>query len=293
MSIADRVFDAPFHFITRHALALGLALAMGILVFTVPLTWWEKSGTALFFVGVLLLVLVLVPGIGRTVNGATRWIPLGPLNIQSSEFMKFFAVIYVSRLPGTPARGGGDPPVRFPQANVPDGDRQRSDHASAGLRHHRRLVGHRAGSALSRRCAGDPFRDSVRDAGDRRGDAWWRSSPIGCSGSPPFMDPFADPFNTRVSALPGAHCVRARASGSGWVSATVSRKQFFLPEAHTDFLMAVVGEELGLVGTLAVIAAFRSSCGGRFPSVPEQSVRAGCSPLTRLTDSALESVFKP
>ena len=96
MSIADRTFGAPFHFVTRHALALGIALSAGTLVFLVPLEWWEKSGTTLFFIGLVLLVLVLVPGIGRTVNGATRWIPLGPLNIQSSELMKFFAVIYVA-----------------------------------------------------------------------------------------------------------------------------------------------------------------------------------------------------
>jgi cell division protein FtsW len=71
-------------------------LSKWLLVFAVPTAWWERSSTALFFIGLLLLVLVLVPGIGRTVNGATRWIPLGPLNLQSSELMKLFAVIYIS-----------------------------------------------------------------------------------------------------------------------------------------------------------------------------------------------------
>lgn len=77
MSIADRGFGDPFHFVLRHGLALGLALAAGLLVFLIPANWWEKSGALLFFLGIALLIAVLVPGVGRTVNGATRWIPSG------------------------------------------------------------------------------------------------------------------------------------------------------------------------------------------------------------------------
>ena len=61
MSIADRTFGTPFHFVTRHALALGLAVVAGLVVYSLPSNWWERSGTVLFFVGVVLLVLVLVP----------------------------------------------------------------------------------------------------------------------------------------------------------------------------------------------------------------------------------------
>ena len=96
MPIADRTFGNPFHFVLRHGAALVLALSAALGVLLVPIRIWERQGTLLFFVGLLLLVLVLIPGLGRNVNGATRWIPLGPFNLQSSELMKFFAVIFIA-----------------------------------------------------------------------------------------------------------------------------------------------------------------------------------------------------
>lgn len=254
MSTADRVFDAPFHFITRHALALGLALAMGILVFTVPLTWWEKSGTSLFFVGVLLLVLVLVPGIGRTVNGATRWIPLGPLNIQSSEFMKFFAVIYVSgylvrRHEEVATRLSGFLKPMFLMVIASALIMRQPDFGTTAVLlatvlgllflggvqvTHFAILFAMLATAAAMLVALEPYRLQRVTS---------------------FMDPFADPFNTGFQ-LSQALIAFGRGEWLGVGLGNGIQKQFFLPEAHTDFLMAVVGEELGLVGTLAVIAAF-------------------------------------
>jgi cell division protein FtsW len=96
MSIAANCCDDPFYYVTRHGLALGLALTAAVLAYSVPVDWWERGGVWLFLLGLLSLVLVLVPGVGREVNGATRWIPLGPLNLQPSELVKLFAIIYVS-----------------------------------------------------------------------------------------------------------------------------------------------------------------------------------------------------
>jgi len=254
MSIADRIFDAPFHFVTRHALALGLALASGILVFSAPLNWWEKSGTVLFFIGLVLLVLVLVPGIGRTVNGATRWIPLGPLNIQSSEFMKFFAVIYVSGYlvrrheeVATRLSGFLKPMILMVIASVlimrqPDFGTTAVLLATVlGLlflggvlmTHFAVLFGMLA-TAAAMLVALEPYRLQRVTS---------------------FLDPFADPFNTGFQ-LSQALIAFGRGEWFGVGLGNGIQKQFFLPEAHTDFVMAVVGEEFGLTGTLAVIAAF-------------------------------------
>jgi cell division protein FtsW len=254
MSIADRNFGTPFHFVTRHGLALGLALTAGMLVFSVPLGWWEKSGTALFFLGLVLLVLVLVPGIGRTVNGATRWIPLGPLNLQSSEFMKFFAVIYISGYlvrrkeeVATRLSGFVKPMILMVIASAlimrqPDFGTTAVMLATVmGLlflggvqvTHFAVLFGMLAAVAAFL-VKLDPERlERVTS----------------------FLDPFADPFNAGYQ-LSQALIAFGRGEWLGVGLGNGIQKQFFLPEAHTDFLMAVVGEELGLVGTLAVVAAF-------------------------------------
>jgi cell division protein FtsW len=96
MPIADRNYNDPFFFVLRHGFAMALALLCGALCFAVPMKFWQRSAPWLLLFGIGLLVLLLLPGIGRTVNGATRWIPLGVLNLQPSELMKFFATIYVS-----------------------------------------------------------------------------------------------------------------------------------------------------------------------------------------------------
>jgi len=254
MSIADRMFGAPFHFVTRHALALGIALSAGTLVFLVPLEWWEKSGTTLFFIGLVLLVLVLVPGIGRTVNGATRWIPLGPLNIQSSELMKFFAVIYVAGYlvrrheeVATRLSGFLNPMLLMVVASAlimrqPDFGTTAVLLATVlgmlflggvQVTHFAALFGMLATAAVMLVVL-EPYRLQRVTS---------------------FMDPWADPFNTGFQ-LSQALIAFGRGEWLGVGLGNGIQKQFFLPEAHTDFLMAVVGEEFGLAGTLAVIAAF-------------------------------------
>ena len=85
-SSLHKISSAPFYYLIRHLIAVGIGL-VGMLVMTrIPMREWERWSTTLFFMGVFMLALVLVPGIGREANGATRWIPLGSFNLQSSEF---------------------------------------------------------------------------------------------------------------------------------------------------------------------------------------------------------------
>src|SRR5437867_6758805 len=82
------------YFLQRHALFLVASVVAGMLVFQVPMRLWERAAPWLFVVGVALLVLLLCPGFGRGVHGAGRWLSLGVVNVQASEFMELFVVLY-------------------------------------------------------------------------------------------------------------------------------------------------------------------------------------------------------
>lgn len=87
---------ATTHFLLRHALAMTIAVAVALLAFQVPVERWEKLAPWLFVVSLLLLVAVLIPGIGKVVNGARRWISLGFMNFQPSELAKFAVLLYAA-----------------------------------------------------------------------------------------------------------------------------------------------------------------------------------------------------
>ncbi|MDP3310337.1 MAG: FtsW/RodA/SpoVE family cell cycle protein, partial [Polaromonas sp.] len=87
---------AHTHFLLRHAISLGVAFAMALLAFQVPVATWEKLAPWLFVASLVLLMLVLVPFIGKGVNGARRWISLGFMNFQPSELAKFAVLLYAA-----------------------------------------------------------------------------------------------------------------------------------------------------------------------------------------------------
>jgi cell division protein FtsW len=195
-----------------------------------------------------------VPGVGRTVNGATRWIPLGVLNLQPSELMKFFAVIYLAGYLtrcqleiSTTLTGFLRPMILIGVASAlimiqPDfGTTAVLLAVVMGLLflggvpilHFAVLFGLVA-AALAVLVIIEPYRFQRVVS---------------------FLDPFADPFNTGYQ-LSQALIAFGRGELLGVGLGNGIQKQFFLPEAHTDFLLAVVGEELGLLGVLLVIGAF-------------------------------------
>ncbi|MCW8942448.1 MAG: FtsW/RodA/SpoVE family cell cycle protein, partial [Gammaproteobacteria bacterium] len=82
ISVADRNFSNPFYYLQRQLVFVAIGMFAALSVFKIRLVQWEKSGMALLLFALFLLVLVLVPGIGKTVNGSTRWLPLGVFNLQ-------------------------------------------------------------------------------------------------------------------------------------------------------------------------------------------------------------------
>jgi len=86
----------PSYFLVRHAIFLGVGLAFAVAIFRVPLWLWQRASPWLFMLGTTFLVVLLIPGIAREVNGARRWIPLGFFGFQPSELMKLFVVLYAA-----------------------------------------------------------------------------------------------------------------------------------------------------------------------------------------------------
>ena len=99
MVISDRLYDTPFYFFYHQLIYIFLSVVVGFFVVRIPLSFWEiqiKIGPFLLVLTLLLLVAVLVPGIGREVNGSSRWIGFGSLSIQVSELAKFASIVYLS-----------------------------------------------------------------------------------------------------------------------------------------------------------------------------------------------------
>ncbi len=254
MTIGDNCCKDPFFFVLRHALALGLALAAGFAAFTVPVSTWERTGPWLFLAMVGVLGLVLVPGIGHNVNGATRWIPLGPLNLQPSEFVKLFAVIYIA---GYLVRHADDVTSKL-----------------SGFVKPMILIGLAAALILKQPDFGTtavmlatvmgllflggvsvmPF--AVLFGTVLVGLAVLvMTSEYRMRRILSFLNPFEDPFNSGYQ-LSQALIGFGRGEWLGVGLGNGIQKQYFLPEAHTDFIATVIAEELGLIGMLAVITAF-------------------------------------
>ena len=257
-----RIPDAPFYFLNRHLFALLLGVITAVLIFLSPVRYWQKAGAALFVAGLLLLLLVLLPNVGREANGATRWIPLGAFNLQSSEFMKLFLVVYLAGYlvrrqeeVATSVWGFMKPLALLLLASglimlQPDfGTTAVLLTTAMGMLFlggvplwQFGILAGLAGSAMVGLVVLSPYRLQRVTS---------------------FLDPWADVEGSGYQ-LSQALIAFGRGEWFGVGLGSGIQKQFYLPEAHTDFLMAVVGEELGLAGTLMVILLFTFLVGRAF-----------------------------
>lgn len=244
----------PGYYLIRHSIFLCIGLVAGAVAFQLPLTAWQKYAPLLFMVGVVLLAIVLIPGIGRDVNGARRWLPLGFANLQPSELMKLFAVLYAA-----------DYTIR--KINVMHDLKQ----AFLPMFGAMALVGilllkepdFGAFVVVISIAMGILFLGGLKArmfallivgllilfAIMIIVSPYRRDRIFG------FMDPWADAFG-RGYQLSHSLIAFGRGELFGVGLGASVEKLFYLPEAHTDFLLAVIGEELGFVGVLTVIALF-------------------------------------
>ncbi|MEO7851145.1 MAG: putative lipid II flippase FtsW [Rubrivivax sp.] len=247
---------APTHFVMRHALAVGLALVLALLTLQVPVSWWEKHASSVFVVSLLLLVLVLIPHVGLAVNGARRWLPLGVMNFQPSELAKLAIALYAA---GYMVRKM-DVKEDFLQAVWPMA-------VALGVIGLLLLAEPDMGAFLviAMIALGILFLGGVNGRMFALGVSVltgafvlmivlspWRAQRIFA-----YLDPW-NPLYAQGKAYQLTHSLiafgRGEIFGQG-LGASVE-KLHYLPEAHTDFLLAVIGEELGFVGVCSVIVAF-------------------------------------
>jgi cell division protein FtsW len=244
----------PMYFLTRHAIFLVVSALFAVIAFQVPTRVWQQGSPYLFMIGFVLLALVLVPGIGREVNGSRRWINLFVLNLQPSEFMKVFVLLYAA-----------DYTVR-----------------KAAFMHSLRrgflpmfVVMLLTGGLLLREPDFGAFAVITVIAMGTLflGGMNWRLfaglivmlligfvmliwlSPYRMQRVVGFMDPWADPYGKGYQL---SHALIAFGRGE-WLGVGLGasvEKLFYLPEAHTDFLLAVIAEELGFAGVLLIIVLF-------------------------------------
>ena len=243
-------------FLIRHMISLVIAIGVGIWAFKIPTKVWDRYSPVIFGFTVLLLIAVLIPGVGKGVNGAKRWIPLGLMNFQPSELMKFAAVIFaasytVQRQEYLHSFVKGMLPMGIAVALVGGLLMAEPDMGAfvvvaliafgilflgginAKLFGGLILVGLMSGATM---IALSPF---------RRGR----------------MLAFMDPWQVDNAANKGyqlTHSLMAFGRGE-WFGTGLGgsvEKLHYLPEAHTDFIMAVIGEELGFVGVVVMIFLF-------------------------------------
>jgi len=254
MPVADDNLGKPFFYLIRQSFAVGVGLFLAAGVLQIPVTFWYRSGPLLLVLSVLLLFLVLVPGIGTEVNGSTRWIRLGPINIQVSEPVKLFVLIYVA---GYLQRHATAVQVVMMAMLRPM--------LVLGLLAMLLLLEPDFGAAavLIATAVGMVFLAGVNIAQF----ASLQASVIAIMGAllyfsdyrrarlMSFLDPWADPFNSGFQLTQSLIAIgRGELFGVG-LGASV-QKLFYLPEAHTDFLFAILAEELGLLGVLVVIGLY-------------------------------------
>ena len=244
----------PAYFLIRHGLFIMVGLVAGVAAFQVPIEKWKKVAPYLFMAGLLLLVLVLIPGIGHSVNGSRRWLPLFIVNLQPSELMKLFVVLYAADY--TVRKGAVK--HSFTKAFMP----MFAVMALAGAL----LLLEPDMGAFAVICAiamGTLFLGGLNlrvfmglsIALPIAFAALILSSPYRMQRVVGFMDPFADPFGKGYQLT---HALIAFGRGE-WLGVGLGgsvEKLFYLPEAHTDFLLAVIAEELGVFGVATVIGLF-------------------------------------
>ncbi|OGA34754.1 MAG: cell division protein FtsW [Betaproteobacteria bacterium RIFCSPLOWO2_12_FULL_62_13b] len=244
----------PTYYLMRHGIFIAVGLAAGAFAFSVPVQTWQNYAPWLFMAGALLLILVLIPGVGREVNGSQRWLSLYIINLQPSELMKLCAVLYAASYT---VRKSKDKDtfvkafwpmfavmllVGFLLLSEPD---MGAFVVILAIALCMLWLGGFNGKVFAALLLALPLAFA----------ALIYFSPYRMQRVISFMDPWSDPFGKGYQL---SHALIAFGRGE-WFGVGLGgsvEKLFYLPEAHTDFLVAVIAEELGLVGIAAVIALF-------------------------------------
>ena len=242
------------YYLMRHGFFILVGVIAGIAAFQISMEEWQKLAPYLFAFGVLLLALVLIPGVGREVNGSRRWLSLLGINLQPSELMKLFAVLYAAQYA---VRKGIIKeklvsvfmPMLAVMALVGSLLLMEPDMGALVVICTIAMCTLFLGGFSLKIFIGLVIGLPMLFA------AMIFSSPYRMQRVIGFMDPWADPFGKGYQL---SHALIAFGRGE-WFGVGLGgsvQKLFYLPEAHTDFLLAVIAEELGFAGVLVLILLF-------------------------------------
>jgi len=252
--ISTKYFHQPFHFLIRQACYLLVGLVLALVVVRTDTSLWEKYSMPLLVICLVMLLLVLVPGIGRIVNGSRRWLALGPIGIQVSELVKLAMIFYLAGYLVRQQEAVSESIFGFIKpmlilglvsvllllepdfgATVVISGTVMAMLFLAGVKL-RYYIGLMLAviTALACLAISSPYRVARLTA---------------------FLDPWADQYNSGYQLT---QSLIAFGRG-GWFGSGLGesiQKLLYLPEAHTDFLFAVLAEEMGLVGILVVMSLY-------------------------------------
>lgn len=254
ITFADHTYGDTWFFVKRHLIYLMLGLSAGFCVLLIPTKLWQRYSSYILIFALVLLALVLVPGIGRRVNGAQRWIALGPITVQASEIAKFAALIFFASFFA-----------------------RRQQELNSGWWGFSKPVAIMAVLALLLLLEPD-FGSTVvisvmvfsmlflagallwqfsllvlAGVGSLALMAW--ISPYRMKRLSAYLDPWADQFDSGYQ-LTQSLIAFGRGEWFGAGLGNSVQKLFYLPEAHTDFIFSIYAEEFGLVGVILIIALF-------------------------------------
>ncbi|MGP5157793.1 cell division protein FtsW [Pseudoalteromonas prydzensis] len=252
MPTADRLFDNPYHIIIRHSMFLAMGFVLLWITCCVPMTWWKRSNPYLLMLGMVLLIVVLI--VGREVNGAKRWIPIGPIGFQVAEAAKLFFFSYIA---GYLVR-----------------KREEVQENIKGFAKPIAVFAVYAALILLQPDLGTVVVMFVTTVGllFLAGAKLWQFfvliltgiglvvlliiiEPYRMARVVGFLEPWDDPFGKGYQLV---QSLMAYSQG-GWFGQGLGnsvQKLQYLPEAHNDFIFAVIGEELGFIGIVSILMVF-------------------------------------
>lgn len=258
ISLGDspRYHVSPTYFVTRHALSIAVALLVAACAYRVPAAVWQRYAPALFAGAALLLVVVLIPGVGKGALGARRWIGWGGFNLQPSEVMKFACAVYaadftVRKQDYMHDFRKGFAPMAGVMAIVGLLLLLQPDLGAFGVVVSIGMAVLFLGGVNGRLFASITVALALSFAAVIWLSPWRRERIFA------YLDPWSAQ-NVLGRGYQLSNSLIAFGHG-GWFGVGLGgsyEKLHYLPEAHTDFIMAVIGEELGLVGVMVVIVGF-------------------------------------
>ena len=252
--VSTKLYHQPFHFLIRQVSYLSFGIIVGFGIVRIDSSFWEKYSLPLLLICLLMLILVLIPGIGKVVNGSRRWLSLGPIGIQVSELTKIIMIIYLA---GYLVRQKKNISMGILGFIIPlivlsvvvvllllEPDFGASVVIAGTVMAMLFLTGVKfryyvgliiiVGVCLAFIAVSSPYRVARLTT---------------------FLNPWADQFNSGYQLT---QSLIAFGRG-GWFGTGLGegvQKLFYLPEAHTDFLFAVLGEELGFFGIILVLGLY-------------------------------------